>query len=203
MKWFTFPAILAIAAVLMMTNGILSSAQGIPKEDFVAVQNLNTGASQGYAVLSINQSTVKLGKKYSIEIRFYNTRGGEYFYNPFFQKLIPLPGQLAIYDKDKNYIADLLTWQGGSRRTVGASDWTFVPSNCFVGTTLHTTAGYNPASVQRKLPEGEYYLQMIYFRAYSTAHRPAEGKSAPANFYQEFDRSSLLRSNAIKIRFTK
>lgn len=83
--------------------------------------------------------------------------------------------------------------------------WIFVASNSYVGTILGPfTAGYLPTSGAQKLPAGEYYLQMIYYQAY-LAPKPATdaGKDEhPMNFYENFDRTELFRSNAIKIRFT-
>ncbi len=199
MRWFSFVALLALAAILLVSNGRISSAQGTPAEPFHEKQPLATG----YAVLSVDKPTIKLGERFAVNIRFYNTSSGEYFFNPFFQRLIPKPAQLAIYDSNKQYVADLLTWQGGSRRSVTAGDWTFIPTDCYVGTKLTFTAGYNPASSSRKLPAGDYYLQMIYFKAFTMAPRPSDDKPVPGEFYQQFSRATLFRSNAVKIHFTK
>ena len=197
MRWF-------FLAMLLVVSSSLVYAQATTDVTFTEAKNLDSGSYRGYAQLNVDKPEIKLGSKYTIDIRFFNTGGGENFYNPFFTGLIPLPAQLAIYDSKKKYLGDRLYMSEIiSRRLASANDWIFVASNSYVGTLLGPfTAGYLNGT--QKLPAGEYYLQMIYYRAY-LAPKPAPdaGKDEqPMNFYENFDRTELFRSNAIKIRFT-
>ena len=160
----------------------------------------------GHALLSA-PAAVKLGEKFDIDIRFYNNGGGEYFYNPFFNRLIPLPAQLAIFDSEKKYLGDLIAWQGGSQVGVSASCWTSIPSGGYVGIRLRSfTAGYIPSlPPPRKFGAGDYYLQMIYYKVFTLANpaRTADEKGAVADFYRNFDRTELFRSDIVQIHFAE
>ena len=95
-----------------------------------------------------------------------------------------------------------------------SNDWCFIPSISFVGTALRLRAGSVPGTPfdvrSNRLPPGEYYLQMIYYRAFVSA-RPDRLRSNPPKgekeilreFRKNFNRDELFRSNAIKILFVK
>jgi len=57
--------------------------------------------------MTIEKTTIQSGQLFSIDVKF-STQCGGLFYNPFFDRLIPLPAQLAIYDNDKNISAILI-----------------------------------------------------------------------------------------------
>jgi hypothetical protein len=182
---------------------------------FVEKSDLNRGSRRGYATLTLNQTTLKLGERFSADIRFTNTSGGDCFYNPLFSRLTFLPARLAIFDSRKAYLGDLLLWEGGSWRGPSAMDWQWVPGDCYVGTIIgHLTAGYVPGTesgvLGHPLPAGEYYLQVIYFNAFIAGNPERMGsnplKDLPihlAEFQKNFDRGELFRSNVVRVVFAE
>jgi len=203
---------LLTVGVLVILCGSVIAAKTAP-EWSAEKHDLNAGSYKGMATIAVDKSGVTLGEKFSVDIRFFNDSGGEHFYNPFFQGLVPLPARLAIYSADHRYIGDLLYWEGGSRRTVTADDWTFVPSECCVGCSKRFTAGYVPGTAHgvtsNLLPPGDYYLQMIYFKAFVAtnparmlSNPPMDEKERLAQFEKTFDRVELFRSNVVTIQFT-
>lgn len=205
MRWSTFTVLLLMLAALFVVNS-LSFAQNTPEVVFAEAQNLKSGASAGVATLMVEKSTVKLGEKFTVDIRFFNSGCGDDFYNTFFNPLIPFPAQLAIYDGDKKYLGDLLAWEKFSQISVTASNWTSIASDSYVGSILGPfTAGNFPPNGPGKIPAGDYYIQMIYNKTYIVAN-PAmttDEKTALANFYTNFDRSELFRSNVVQLHFTE
>jgi hypothetical protein len=161
-----------------------------------------TSGEMGYAKLNIDEPQLHRGERYSVEYTFYNTRGSYWLYNWAFNGLVPLPGQLAIYDSKKEYIGDLLRFVGGSRRTVGDNDWVFLHEGSHLGRRIELTAGYVPGtpydSMRNLLPAGHYYIQLILYRAFLSPN-PTHLEGDKPDFYKTFDRSELLRSNAIEI----
>jgi hypothetical protein len=175
--------------------------------------DLDSGSFRGYATLSLSQTRPRLGERFTADIRFTNRSGGDYFYNPFFNRLVPLPARLAIFDSSKKYLGDLLTWEGGSQKAVSSGDWQFIPGDCYVGTPIaDLTAGYVPGTefgvMSHLLPPGEYHLQVIYLKAFIAAN-PAATVRDPSeelrfdltDFYKNFDRGELFRSNVVKVTF--
>ena len=135
---------------------------------------LEAGSFRGKATLTLSKMKLKAGEKFTADIRFLNKSGGDKFYNPFFNALRPLPAELAIFDGKKNYIGNLLSNNGGSR-IVGETnaDWTYIASLAYVGKEYSLEAGnvfgtiYDPVFGKTKdsrdrLPNGKYYLQVIY-----------------------------------------
>jgi hypothetical protein len=49
---------------------------------FVEKHDLDSGSFRGYATLSVEVPTVQAGKLLSVDIKFFNSSGGDYFYNP-------------------------------------------------------------------------------------------------------------------------
>jgi len=199
-------AILAIAPMLL-------SAQEKGRA-FSEQKNLDGSSCRGFASLSVKDPRLVLGTVFSADIRFTNKGGGAHFYNPFFCRLLPLPAEMAIYDGKKRYIGDLLSWQGGSRKSVASDDWRFIPSESYVGTSLSLRAGYVPNTSygvkSNPLPPGEYYIQMVYYKAFVSSrpdrligNPPKQEKQLLREFRRTFSRDELFRSNAVKILFVK
>ena len=93
----------------------------------------------------------------------------------------------------------------GSRRTVKAHDWTLIPAKSGVSVIDKFTAGRIPNHGWGETRAGDYYLQLIYFRAYlpkPTAHTPDEMASA-LRYDQDFAGTELFRSNVVKVHFVK
>jgi hypothetical protein len=202
---------LMIAAVLLTLGAGSLAAQTAP-EWTGEPRDLDSGSQRGSATISADKQSVTVGETFSVDIRFLNGGGGDEFYNPFLRGLTPLPARLAIFSSDHKYLGDLIERQEVSRRTLSADDWTFIPSLCYVGCAERLTAGYVPTTAEggsRTLPPGEYYVQMIYFKAFLAENparlgrRPLEDEAkAFRQFEKNFDRAELFRSNVVKIRFT-
>ncbi len=174
---------------------------------FLEERPLEVGEYRGQAVLTVAPSAIKLGEKFSIDIRFINRGVTAHFFNPFFKPLIlPHPAQLAIFDGEKRYLGDLLAWPGGSVSVTTSREWTYIPTDAYVGVVLQSVpAGYLPPYGFKKLPAGEYYLQLIYYR-YFIARNPAsttDEQAAITDFYKTLDRRELFRSNVVTVRFVE
>src|SRR5262245_33450892 len=84
------------------------------------------GGNEGRVMLELKDQRLKRDETYSVEYTFYVTNSSYDVYNWQFNGLLPLPGQLALYNEKKEYVGDLLNWQGGSQRTPADGDWTFL-----------------------------------------------------------------------------
>jgi hypothetical protein len=136
---------------------------------------------------------------------FHVTNSSYAVYNWQFNRLKPLPGQLAIFDSSsKKYLGDLIAFSGGSQARVSDDDWTFLYGGAHVGTTLGFRAALVPNtkydSPGSLLPTGEYYLQLILYRAFRSPN-PQRVVGDKIDFYKTFDRSELCRSNVLKVQF--
>jgi hypothetical protein len=199
-----------IIAAVWLTLGIGSLAAHAAPEWTDEKRDLDSGFSRGSATIAVDKPSVALGELFSVDIRFLNSGADEEFYNPFLGGQTPLPGRLVIFGSDHKYLGDLIE-EGGFERTLRPEDWTFVPSLCYVGCVERLMAGYVPATAaggSRALPPGEYYVQMIYFKAF-LAENPSKLERKPLEdeekvfrqFEKNFDRAELFRSNVVKLRF--
>jgi hypothetical protein len=174
-------------------------------------RDLSAGAHKGQSTISLKTQKVVTGEPFELEVRFWSG-GGVYFYNPFFNSLIPPPARLAIFGADKVYIGDMLHRDGGSRRLPAPPDWTIIPGNCYVGTTLKMQAGHVPGTQYayrgNELPAGKYYLQMIYHGRFASA--PPVTDAGPditpenlAKWKQLFTEGDLFRSNIVELELVE
>ena len=201
-----------IIAAVWLTLGVGSLAAETAPEWTGEKRDLDSGSYRGSATISADKQSVALGEPFSVDIRFLNSSGGDEFYNPFLGGQTPLPARLAIFSSDHKYLGDLIEREELARETLGAGDWTFIPSLCYVGCVERLMAGYVPATAERgsqTLPPGEYYVQMIYFKGF-LARNPTKRNRRPLEdeakvfrqFAKNFDRAELFRSNVVKVRFT-
>jgi hypothetical protein len=159
-----------------------------------------SGNDMGRAELRLESVKLRRGEHYVAEYTFYVTNCSYCVYNPFFTGLIPEPGQLAIYDADKQYVGE---WKYGafSQRSPGATDFVFLGAGSHIGTKIGFMAGYLPEGQfifkGNLLPAGKYYMQMILYRAFLT--HPGYLNDEKIDFCKTFDRSVLCRSNVIEI----
>jgi len=201
MRWFVFISLLVVVSGLFGVDSSQSAEAGKPDIQYKEGYNLNIGSFGGHAALTTDKTTVKLGETFTVDIRFFSESPGDY-YNTYFNGLIPVPAKLAIFDSDKKYLGDLIEFIGGSRRRASSHDWTYIPSQCYVGTFLHPfIAGYIPSQSRYKLPDGDYYLQMIYNKTFILP-RPADTDHVAVWSDKRLDRE-LFRSNVVKVRFVK
>lgn len=199
---------LASTCVCQTTNTTLSPApfvtNGFP---FIERHDLDAGTALGYSTLSIDNPVIEAGKSISMEVHFLNQGMGRDFLNPFFLQRNSNPGQIALYDGDHNYIGDLLMFHSGSAILSSFDQWTFIPNGGSVGMTLQVRLFY-PG---KQLQPGNYYLQLIYYRAFIALNPPwsetdpelASKRERLKEFEAHFDRSELFRSNPVKITITR
>jgi hypothetical protein len=168
------------------------------------------GSTRGHAVLGLVTDTVAIGGKVTADIRFHNENGADWFYNAFLNRLVPLPCALVLYDSSRKYIGNLLADVGGSRKSVGASNWVYVGTESYVGTTVTFRAGYVPYTkhdtVSNPLPAGDYLLQVVFFEPF-VAPNPARLYGTPQKteresvmeFCRAYNQTELFRSNVTKL----
>jgi hypothetical protein len=169
------------------------------KTDFV------NGSDKGEISIKIADPILKRGDLHLIEYTFHVTNSSYSVYNWQFNRLKPLPGQLAIFEaSSKKYLGDLIAFTSGSQATVSDDDWTFLYGGAHVGSTLGFPAASVPNtkyhSTGNQLPAGEYYIQLILYRAFVSPN-PFRVLGDKIDFYKTFDRSELCRSNVLKIQF--
>ena len=109
--------------VLIMSSGHPAKRITPP---FVEKRDLDFGMIRGHAVLSVEKEEFAVGEQFSVDIRFVNQNANNFFYNPFFCRLLPMPGELVLYDGDQKYLRGFLDFRGGSMRGVSRSDWILV-----------------------------------------------------------------------------
>ena len=166
----------------------------------------------GDAVLSgrleIKERVLKQDAQFGVDIRVDDLGGRADLYNPSWNGLLALPGEVALYDRAMHYVGDMdrsiLVAPGsttppnmprysemwsGSRRRAGSYDWGTIFAHSYMGTTVTV---HMPAV----LP-GLYHVQVIYFKSL-TALAPVEGQtSTPHSALDE--RSELFRSNVVDV----
>jgi hypothetical protein len=152
------------------------------------------GDDKGRVVLEMKDQRLRRDETYSAEYTFFVTNGSYAVYNWQFVGLLPLAGQLAVYDERKEYVGDLLHWAGGSQKVVANDDWMFLYGGSHVGRSL----GVRFERMPQKAPAGTYYIQLILYKAFISPN-PYRSIGEPIDFYKSFDRSELCRSNAIKV----
>ncbi len=153
-----------------------------------------------HALLSVAQTRMRQVRQggnpsgeelFAVDIRLYNDDGDQRsFYNVDWDRLIPLPGCLALYDAHKHYVCDLLdNSMGGSAAPVGAGAWFGIPAEGYMGKTVYASLPYPSYKV---VPAGTYYLQVIYHS--SVIQPPSKAKNIHYGDYTE-----LFRSNVVTI----
>ncbi|MDR3559817.1 MAG: hypothetical protein P4N59_00050 [Negativicutes bacterium] len=158
--------------------------------------------------LTIEKPVVEAGKPVTIEVRLVNTGMSRDFFNPYFKGLIAAPGQIALYDGNHNYLCDDKPWVSPSARGYSWDDWTFIPGG---GSYIGFFSLLTPNYYRRPLPPGDYYLQIIYYKAligldppWSDTDPDVEAKrNRLKDFEAHYDHSELFRSNPVKITITK
>jgi hypothetical protein len=187
--------------VLLLAAPAMASAQTVFTFREETHLSLTSGES-GYTKLTVKEPRLRRGELSSVDYTFYNTNGGYWVYNWNFIRLVPLPGQLAIYNSDKKYIGDLIQWEGGSQKGVGDSDWLFLYGGSHVGTSITFRVGYVPSTkygnMSSLLPAGQYFIQLILYKAF-LSDNPSLIEGNKPNFYKTLDRSEAIRSNVIAI----
>jgi hypothetical protein len=203
-------AVVCVIACNGQTTNINASqgSSGIIAIPFIEKHDLDSGTIHGHVTLSIENPVIKAGEHISIKVCFVNTGKSWDFYNPFFTSRIPLPAQIALYDSDHNYICDLMSFYVGSVIGMSWDDWTFLPGG---GCSFTFPTNLKPTYFRRPLPTGDYYLQIIYYKAFIALDPPwretdpdvKAKQTRLKNFEAHFDQSELFRSNPVKFTIAK
>ena len=152
------------------------------------------GSERGKVVLKLENRVLSRSAISHAEYTFYVTNSSYSVYNWQFNLLIPLPGQLALYNEKKEYLGNIMLWETISRSAVTDKDWTFLFGGSHVGSKL----GVCLSGIAQNLPAGKYSIQLILYRAF-IALSPFRTEGQPIDFYKNFDKTELCRSNAIEI----
>lgn len=157
------------------------------------------GGVIGRATLTLRTPRVGPGATAAADLRFEYVGGGGSVFNPFFSMHWPYPGELAVYDAGKKYLVDCLPVPR-SEMPAGAGSHVRLGGE---GDAVSCVLKFRVASRDgRDLPPGKYYLQVIYYRAFTSFQPPDRTHAAPgglAHAYDGFDRSELFRSNVVEI----
>ncbi len=190
----------ALLSLLLLNTIAFSVTQD--QTSFRDAKPVLAGDDRGKAELKLGSNKLQRGELFAVEYTFYNTNSNHSVYNPFFNRLKPLPGQLAIYDASKRYLGDLIKYEGGSQALIGDSDWVFLSEGSHIGSRIGFRAGYVPmtkhGSMGELLPVGKYYIQLILYKVFLSAN-PGRVEGNQPDFYKTFDKSELCRSNLIEI----
>jgi len=191
---------LTVLTIFIFVSSPFGQTQRAPFREQV---NLDFGTYRGQAELQVETPTLIRGKTFTCRVTFNNSREGRYFYNPFFNNWIDLPAQLAVFDRNREYIGNLF-WQADLKMARGPEDWVYVGKG-FVGTSFKMIAGHVPGTRYEKskelLPKGSYYLQMIYYGVFLHPRHELDSKQE-RDKWDELDNKEMFRSNLVKVELT-
>jgi hypothetical protein len=181
--------LLIFTFLLLLCPQVVGQNQTLPFRDEYQFSN-------GRVTLEMKDKTLKPDKTYLAKYTFYVTNSSYDTYNWQFNTLIPLPGELALYNEKKEYIGNVLNRQRYfiSRRNVGSDDWTIVSVGSHVGRVLRLQI----LLANRSLPAGVYYIQLILYKAFISAN-PFQMVDEPTDIYKHLQGGELCRSNVVKI----
>lgn len=166
-----------------------------------------TRALHGSATIKAPNVPIRVGEKFDLELRFANQSSEWTFFNPFFERELPVPAALAVYDAEKKYVGNYFAFHRRRQRDAEERHWVLIPRGGFVGTTFELLAGRLPGTntATPSLLPGKYYLQAIFFNGFigkdsarRTFVRPEDGNQIA----EHFDTHELFRSNVIEIELT-
>jgi hypothetical protein len=203
-------AVLCVSACNGQTTNTAANGEALGAKNFPFIDehNLDFGNVHGAVSLSVEKQSIRAGEALSMRVRFVNTGKAWDFYNPFFVSRIPLPGQITLYDSNHNYICEIAPWTSSSVIGMSWDNWTYLPGrDCVIEFPMQL----KPAFFRKPLQPGDYYLQIIYYKAFIALDPPwsetnpdVEAKQARLKeFEAHFDRSELFRSNPVKITITE
>lgn len=194
---------IATRSLLLATMVMLaySYANGQPSFPYHDELRYDANGETGRVQIVIENATLRRGEAATVDFTFFNTNGSYWVYNWRFMRLIPLPGQLAIYDSEKHYIGDLIKWERGSRKGVGDDDWLFLVGPCHFGEPIGFRVGYVPltkyGTERNLLPPGNYFIQLILYKAFFSINPSTIiGDNKP----KWYDTAEAARSNVLSIQ---
>jgi hypothetical protein len=199
--------IIATALILLFGIGfnILTKPPPAPRPVFPYKDKTDFAYEFGKGEVSIDMvdTTLRMNELYKLKYAFHAT-GSYSVYNWPLSSLSTMPGELAIYDENKKYIGNLIYSTGGSFTGIMEGYWKFLRDETYLNTSKSFRAGWVPSiSRSHKLSPGTYYIQLILYKALlasSPFHATGDDLSARMkDFYTNFDRTELCRSNVIKV----
>ena len=197
---FVLPMRILIALIsITLLLHVVAEGQAFPYREQIA---FTMGSDKGEVTIQSEKDVIRKGETYSLRYTFHVINSSYAVYNWQFVSLKPLPGQLAIYDSNKQYLGNLSAFTGGSQAGISDDDWTFFYGETFVGKPLAFRAGLIPNTKydwDHRLPSGEYYIQLIMYKAFISSN-PFRLVGEKIDFYKTFDRTELCRSNVLKIQ---
>ncbi len=160
---------------------------------------MNGSDGNGEVTIKADSRTLKRDQSHRIKYTFHSL-GSHDVYNWQFNRLLPLPGQLAIYDADRRYLGNLIAFRFGSQRGISGEDWSFLYGESYVGKPIEFRVDHiwNSKYDVDLLPVGTYYIQLVLHKVFFSVS-PFRTLGDKPDFYENFDRSELCRSNAIRI----
>ena len=113
---------------------------------------MNGGEGKGDVTIKADSRTLKRDQSHRIKYTFHSL-GSYDVYNWQFNRLLPLPGQLAIYDADRRYLGNLIAFRSGSQKGISREDWSFLYGESYVGKPIEfrvvsVTGAKNPISTR-------------------------------------------------------
>ena len=166
--------------------------------------DLSAGSTAGRCVLSFQRDEhtgckrleATRGEEVVLDIRF-KPRGPEEFYNPFFDPSFPLPGCVAVFNWEGQYLGDLIPPSKlDVARPLAENAWSSVGSN-YVGTTRRLKAGHLPFTQDTgkpsSLPSGTYYIQVIVYKRFVLPRKRTIADLLEAT-------QEVCRSNIVELR---
>lgn len=156
---------------------------GIAVDNRIGKLTLNIGQGPDYP------------RELNASICFTNVGPGRKFFNPTFNRLLPLPAVLALYDEKNNFVMDFMEFIAGSRRGAGQNDWGFLDK----GASAQVDWPVQRDTVFREMlrPGHHYRLQAIFLKlfiadpeAVGSAWMPTEGHTLS---------EPLVRSNVVEL----
>jgi hypothetical protein len=188
---------LVLTALLCLICPGIVAGQSLVYQD--KTDCVNGGEGKGEVTIKADSHTLRRDQSHRIKYTFHSF-GSYAVYNWQFNRLLALPGQLAIYDADKRYLGDLIAFRSGSRRGLEEEDWSFLYGESYLGKPIDFRVDHiwNSKYDVDLLPVGTYYVQLVMSKVFFSLN-PFRTFGDKPDFYETFDRSELCRSNAIRI----
>jgi hypothetical protein len=177
-----------------------------PVETIKDESELHYRSCHGRLMLSSIQGKDLEQDSFVVELRY---EGGGELYNPVFNPLLRMPGELLVFDQNGKFLGDLFQLRFGSMRTPHSGDCMSVPRGSFVGTRLTVTR----SQLDRLAPAGrirgkEVRLQLVLNGAFtyelaSEFDSPERQAALREAWEQGFTKRDIARSNVLVLRLTE
>jgi hypothetical protein len=191
--------VIATLTLLIVTMPNFAFGQSFAYRDKTDFAN---SSEKGEVTIEAEGDSMRRGDIFHVKYTFHGNGSFE-VYNWQFFNFIPLPGQLVIYDENKQYVGNLLDrGECCSQRGAVSEGWIRLSGETFLGKLAGFKVAFVPNtefdSLSNQLPAGKYYLQMVLYKAFIFPNWfRLGGDKKPFN--EMFDKSELCRSNIISV----